>query len=59
MKKLLTKVHWLCAVLLAATLLQPGLGVAQKSGGGEIHPLGIIDKTKCAGIQNQMRLFGG
>lgn len=35
MKKLLTKVHWLCAVLLAATLLQPGLGVAQKSGGGK------------------------
>ena len=21
--------------------------------------IGIIDKTKCAGIQNQMRLFGG
>lgn len=34
MKKLLTKVHWLCAVLLAVTLLQPGLSVAQKGGGG-------------------------
>lgn len=34
MKKLLTKVHWLCAVLLAVTLLQPGLSVAQKMAGG-------------------------
>ena len=33
MKKLLTKVHWLCAVLVAVTLLQPGLAVAQKGGG--------------------------
>ena len=47
MKKLLTKVHWLCAVLLAATLLQPGLGVAQKSGGGGNSPSRTGDKTKC------------
>ena len=42
MKKLLTKVHWLCAVLLAATLLQPGLGVAQKSGGGKFTLSGTV-----------------
>lgn len=37
MKKLLTKVHVLCAVLLTAALLQSGLAVAQNAGGGEIH----------------------
>ena len=29
-----------------------------REGGGEFY-LFIIGKTKCAGIQNQMRLFGG
>lgn len=28
-------------------------------GGGTSYSAPIIDKTKCAGIQNQMRLFGG
>ena len=42
MKKLLTKVHWLCAVLLAVTLLQPGLSVAQKGGGGKFTLSGTV-----------------
>lgn len=29
------------------------------NGYGIPFPENIIDKTKCAGIQNQMRLFGG
>ena len=33
----------------------------EKSGREEVRPedVPIIGKTKCAGIQNQMRLFGG
>lgn len=45
MKKLLTKVHWLCAVLLAVTLLQPGLSVAQKGGGGGNSPFQAQSKV--------------
>lgn len=42
MKKLLTKVHVLCAVLLTAALLQSGLAVAQSAGGGKYTFSGTV-----------------
>lgn len=42
MKKLLTKVHVLCAVLLTAAVLQSGLAVAQNAGGGNFTFSGTV-----------------
>lgn len=42
MKKLLTKVHLLCSVLVTATLLHAGLAVAQQGGGGKFTLSGTV-----------------
>ena len=59
MKKLFVICSW--ALLLGGCKSESG--ASDPDGDKPVPPpsaeLFIIDKTKCAGIQNQMRLFGG